>query len=396
MAACTPRRREGGAAGVTMELAGQLEHLGHHVDIVFQEDVARSRFLPKRFYELDFSAKVARHILRSPARYDIVHLRAPTGCIYGLARRFSRKAPPYVVELDGLEERRVYAIRQEMRKGRGWDSKLMNRLWHRVYHMPRFRMSVKTADWTVCATREIWSYLQLVYGLRSDRVTYLPHGVDERFLRPRKYPKFDAPRLLYVGTWLEQRGTEYIIEALAELVRQMPEIRLTIAGCILDEREILARFPDTVRGNVDVIPFVPSAQMPEIYAAHDIFVFPSFFEALPLVLLEAMASGMPVITAEACGMMDAVRDGWNGILVSPGDSNAIVRAVLKLSEAQDLRKYVGTNAQETARWFSWERIGGILEKVLKAVAENSSENNNRPPSDSQLVRATKRSNRFAC
>ncbi len=374
MAACTPRRREGGAAGVTMELARELERLGHSVNIIFQEDVIPSRLLPKRLYELYFSVGVARHILQNPERYDVVHLRAPTGCVYGLARLFARK-PPYVVELDGLEERRAYAIRQEMRKGRGWDSKFRNRLWHRVYHMPRFRVSVKTADWAVCATREIWSYLQLVYGLRNDRVTYLPHGVDERFFRPREYTEFEAPRLLYVGTWLEQRGAQYIVEALAELLRQMPGIRLTIAGCILDEREILAQLPAKVRGCVDVIPFVPSTQMPEIYAGCDIFLFPSFFEALPLVLLEAMASGMPVITAEACGMMDAVRDGWNGLLVSPGDSNAIARAVVKLSEAQDLRKYLGTNAQETARWFSWKRIGGTLENVLKAVAEESRETN---------------------
>jgi glycosyltransferase involved in cell wall biosynthesis len=373
MASCSPRRREGGASAVAMELARELGRRGHSVEILFQEDVAPSPFLPKRFEELSFAVGVARHILRNPEGYDVVNLRAPTGCVYGFARRFARKGPPYVVELDGLEERRAYAIRQEMRKGRAWDSKLKNRLWHRLYHLPRFRMSVKTADWAVCATREIWSYLQLVYRLRYERVTYLPHGVDERFIRLREYPAFRSPKLLYVGTWLEQRGTQYIIEAMSELARRLPGIRLTIVGCILKPDEILAPIPSPVKECVDVIPFVPSAQMPDIYARHDIFLFPSFFEALPLVLLEAMAAGMSVISTETCGMMDAVRDGWNGILVSPGDSEAIIAAVLRLTADPKLRRHLGLNAQETARWFSWERISKTLESVLERVVRQVNE-----------------------
>jgi len=109
--------------------------------------------------------------------------------------------------------------------------------------------------------------------------------------------------------------------------------------------------------------------MPEVYAAHDIFVLPSFFEGLPLVLLEAMAGGMPVITTETCGMMDIVRDEWNGILIAPGNSEALVRAVLRLSAHEELRRFLGTNAQETARWYSWQRVARKLEGVLEGVAK---------------------------
>lgn len=355
-----------------MELARQLELRGHTVEILFQEDIPPSKFLPARLNELHFAAGVARHIFSKRDRYDVVYLRAPNGCIYGALRRlfFAKGAPPYVAELAALEERRVYAIRQETRRGAGWDNKWKNRAWHRVYHMPRFRWSIKTADAVACATRETWSYLQLVYGVPSKAVAYLPHGVDDRFQRAREYDASEGLKLLFAGTWLEQRGTNYIIEAFADLSRRLPGTQLTIAGSILGPDDILPQFPEPVRSSVRVIPLVPSEQMPDVYAAHDIFVFPSFFEALPLVLLEAMASGMPVVTSETCGMMDAVRDDWNGILVPPGDSQAIVDALLRLSASRDLRERLGTNARETARWFSWERIGGILETVLlKAVEE---------------------------
>ncbi|HEX5423394.1 MAG TPA: glycosyltransferase family 4 protein [Candidatus Acidoferrales bacterium] len=378
MAACTARRREGGAAAIRLELARQLEHLGHSVDILFEEDVIPSRFLPKRFHELDFSLGVARHILRNSTQYDVVHLRAPAGCVYGFAKRFARNAPPYVVELDGLEERRAYAIRQEMRKGRGWDSKFKNRLWHRFYHMPRFRVAVKTADWIVCSNREIWSYLQLVYGLNYEKMTRVPHGVEMRFIRERDYPPVQSPKLLYVGTWLEQRGIRYLGQAFSQIVRSLPGAHLTIVGCGLDRGEVLRWIPADAQQSVNVIPFVPSAEMPEVYAAHDIFVFPSFFEGLPLSLLEAMAGGMPVITTETCGMMDVVTDDWNGILIRPGDSQAIVDAVLRLTASADLRKFLGTNAHESAVSYSWEKVTSrllsVLENVLRQTRQDKSHN----------------------
>lgn len=373
MASCSARRREGGASAVLMEMGRQLEQLGHRVEILFQEDLPRSRFLPRRFEELDFAIELARHILQNPTRYDVVDLRAPTGCVYGLARKFRgrRKTPPYVAELTALEERRVYAIREETRKGRGWENRWKNKAWHRVYHLPRFRAAVRSADRVVCANREVWSYLQLVYGLHSNRVTYLPHGVDSRFIRARDYAAIKAPRLLYVGTWLDQRGTQYIGEAIGELAKQLPGTSLTVAGSMADADKVLSSFPIEARELVNVIPIVPSSEMPEIYASHDIFLFPSFFEALPLVLLEAMAGGMPVITTETCGMMDAVRDEWNGLLIPPGDSGAIVRAVLRLSAEPELRRRLGMNAQETGQWFSWERMARKLEGVFERLVNES-------------------------
>lgn len=281
-----------------------------------------------------------------------------------------------MVELDGLEERRAYAIAQEMKKGRGWDSSLKNRLWHRAYHMPRFRVAVKTADWIVCTNREIWSYLQLVYGLNYEKMSYVPHGVETRFIRERDYPPIQSPMLLYVGTWLEQRGIHYLGQAFSQIVRLLPGARLTIAGCGVDRDEVLRWIPADAQQSVNVIAFVPSAEMPDMYAAHDIFVFPSFFEGLPLVLLEAMAGGMPVITTETCGMMDIVTHERSGILIPPGDSQAIVNSVLQLSASADLRRFLGTNARESAVSYSWKntatRVVGALENALRQTRQDKS------------------------
>jgi glycosyltransferase involved in cell wall biosynthesis len=111
--------------------------------------------------------------------------------------------------------------------------------------------------------------------------------------------------------------------------------------------------------------------MPALYAAHDIFVFPSLMEGLPLALLEAMASGMPVVTTDTCGMPDAVKDGFNGLLVPPADSTALLDALTRLMESQALREELGRNAAASMRAFTWDRIAERVEKVLALAVERS-------------------------
>ena len=100
-------------------------------------------------------------------------------------------------------------------------------------------------------------------------------------------------------------------------------------------------FGPKLAANVEVRPVIAAGSMQELYAEHDIFVFPSLMEGLPSVLLEAMASGMPVITAETCGMPDMVQDGFNGLLVPPADASALENAIARLAESEELRERLG-------------------------------------------------------
>jgi len=110
--------------------------------------------------------------------------------------------------------------------------------------------------------------------------------------------------------------------------------------------------------------------MPQLFSAHDVLLFPSLMEGLPLVLLEAMASGMPVITSETCGMPDVVENDFNGILVPPANAEAIEEAVLRLANSAELRTRLGQAAQQTMRRYTWERSALMLEKLFQHVLEN--------------------------
>jgi glycosyltransferase involved in cell wall biosynthesis len=182
---------------------------------------------------------------------------------------------------------------------------------------------------------------------------------------------------LYVGTWLDRKGVYYLAEALQSLTQHRSDVELTVAGCLCSEDEVKRFFAPEIRCKVHVIPFAKREDMVRICAEHDIFVFPSLMEGMPLALLEAMATAMPVVTTETCGMADVVEDGYNGLLTSPADTEALVAAIERLCESSGLREQLGREGQQTMRRYTWARVTQKLEMVLSLAVRRAQQVVNR-------------------
>jgi glycosyltransferase involved in cell wall biosynthesis len=369
IAAPVPKQREGGVSNVVHNMAEGLRARGHEVSCLFREDVLVGIGDAKRFDTLKFGLRLARDLARRKQTFDVVNIHAPVGFAYGLLRRWrSAKLPPYVMLLHGIEERRNHAMLREARKGRAWHFNFKNRVWQRIYYMPLYRWSIVTADHAIVVNRETWSILQLKYNREAGRVWYIPNGVESRFLSQRQHRDGPALRLLFAGTWLDHKGVYYLRDAFEALAKMFPELRLTVACCGTDTRTVHSLFTPPRRERIEVIPFVPAAEMTALYARHDIFILPSLMEGMPIVLLEAMAAGMPVVTTESCGMMDIVEDGYNGLLAKPGDGAGIVAGVRRMAESKELRARLGGAAQETMKRHTWTRVAEELERVFSLAA----------------------------
>jgi glycosyltransferase involved in cell wall biosynthesis len=369
MAAGVPQRREGGVAAVAHNLGSELSKRGHHVTYLFYEDLLTKTESRGRFRDLQFAVRVAAHVRKNREKYSVVNLHAPVGFAYGIRRRLAKSIdfPPYVMTLHGLEERRVHVMRREAKKARAWHFSFVNRAWHTVYHFPRFYLSIKTADRAHCFSRDVWNILQLKYDLDTDKAVYIPNGVEERFFVTRAYDSPGPIRLLYPGTWLDQRGIFYLRTALQNLNASFRDWTFTIAGPGVDATEIIGFFGQEIANQIQVLPSVPADKMPELYAEHDVLVFPSLMEGLPSVLMEAMASGMAVLTAETCGMVDVVENDFNGLLVPPADAKALHAALVRVCRCANLRKTLGEEARNTMRRYSWSRAAARLETLFESA-----------------------------
>ncbi len=368
-----PGKEEGGVAGIVHNLARELGNLGHSVKPMFFEDLLPEQRWPNRFRTVEFAKRIAGYVQEARNEFDIINIHAPFGFWYGAQRRWrgSQAGPPYVMTMHGLEERRNYAMGREAKKGRADYFRWKNRIWQHAYHMRTYKWSFTTADQRIVTNREALVFLQLRYNLPPEGVWFIPNGVGPEFFHVRPVPQGMATKLLFVGTWIDHKGVYYLAEAFEKVLRVIPEARLTIAGCIEAEERVRHCFAPSVQTALEVCPFVSRREIPSMYAEHEIFVLPSLVEGMPLALLEAMASGMPVVTTESSGMTDLIADSHDGLLVIPGDSDSLASAIEKLCNDGELRQQLGSAAQEKMKRYTWNQSARRHEMVFQRAKGNA-------------------------
>jgi len=361
-----PGKAEAGVAGIVYNLARELGELGHAVKPIFFEDLLPEQKWPNRFRTIEFAKRIYEYVKEVGSGYDVINIHAPFGFWYGVQRqrRGSQAGPPYVMTMHGLEERRNYAMGREAKKGRAEYFRWKNRVWQHLYHMPTYRWSFKNADQCIVTNREALLFLQLHYNLPPDRVWLIPNGVGPEFFHVRSFSAALATKLLFVGTWIDHKGIYYLAEAFENVLRAIPEARLTIAGCQEPEEKVRQCFTKAAQGALEVWPFVAREEISSLYAEHEIFVLPSLMEGMPLVLLEAMASGMPVVTTESSGMTDLVEDAHDGLFVIPGDTDSLTAALVRLCRDAELRLRLGNAAQGKMKRYTWKQAALRTEMVL--------------------------------
>ena len=114
---------------------------------------------------------------------------------------------------------------------------------------------------------------------------------------------------------------------------------------------------------IELLPFVPHDQVPQIHNISDIFIFASSCENMPNTLIEAMAAGMPIACSERGPMPEVLQDG--GLFFNPEDSESIAASIEKLLNDDDLRIQLGKRAEKLSRDYSWKKCSDQTWEFLK-------------------------------
>lgn len=211
-------------------------------------------------------------------------------------------------------------------------------------------------------------------------ITVIPNGVDiERFTPPPDRMRPAHPlRLLCVGRLVRQKRFDAVLDGLA-LSNAAAVLRIVGDG---PERETLER-QATRLGLADRVEFNGWAErsaLPAHYAWADALVLPSFAEGMANVVLEGLASGLPVIASDVYGNRALVTSGHNGLLTPPGDPGAIARGISRLANDTELVRVMGSNSRAAALHYTWSRVTAQYEAILArasgspALAESPTEN----------------------
>lgn len=205
-------------------------------------------------------------------------------------------------------------------------------------------------------------------GVPGERVHVLPSGFEpELFDREHAdaLAGLPRPRVGYVGRWCEQKRPDVLVEAFGR-VRTPAHLVLVGDGPTRPQVEAaVERSP--ARDRIRTRGFVPHREVPALLASLDVLVLPSAYEEMGSVLVEAMASGLPVVASAVGGIPDVVRDGETGLLVPPLDVDALAEALDEVLADPAMLPKLGEEAHRAAAAYAWPALSRRVRDVYLSV-----------------------------
>jgi phosphatidylinositol alpha-mannosyltransferase len=345
----------GGVQGHVRELANHLRGRGHEVLVVapalrrIQEQgvAVAGRAIRVRYQGTvapiaPASLAAVRRVLRR-FRPEVVHAHEPLTPSTSMAAVLTAAAPVVATFHAHVERSRLFDLA----------APALRPVWRRL----GARIAVSDA-----AARFVTDRL-------GDGVRVIPNGLDvARF--EAAAPAEDLPpgrRILWVGRLDPQKGFPVAIRAFERLAVEIHDAWFVVAGEGRD-RSTLTELPLRVRERVIVLGSVDRDRLPRYHAAADVFVSPAVGqESFGIVLVEAMAAGLPVVATDIQGYREVVDDGVEGLLVPPRDPAALAAALRRVLEDDELAKSLGEAGRARARRYSWDVVGPEIEAVYAEI-----------------------------
>jgi glycosyltransferase involved in cell wall biosynthesis len=218
------------------------------------------------------------------------------------------------------------------------------------------------------------------YGAPSDRIRLVRNAVDvpyystattaARLMRDTLRTDLGVSGVvfLYVGRLWQGKGTDTLMAAYERVERELPRATtLLVVGDGPEERSI-ARTSEGRQLRIKLAGFHQKGELPRFYAASDVFVFPTLGDPYGLVVDEAMAAQLPIISSTAAGeIRERVVDGVNGFLVPPADASALADAMVRLAQDSGLRDEMGTRSYEMISPFTPESWAEAFEIAAEDI-----------------------------
>lgn len=340
-------------------------------------EVIRYRYAPRRFETLVNYGGIATNLRRSRWKWllvpgfllgqymaarrllkhrhvDVIHAHwlLPQGLV---ARRLKRLAGvPYLVTSHGGD---LFGLR----------GRALNTLKRRV--------AASSSAMTVVSSAMREEAQRM--GLRPPRLAVLPMGVDmrDRFV-PDPAIERGNDELLFVGRLVPKKGLVHLLDAMPAVLAERPATTLTIAGFGPEQEALKAQASRLgIAASVKFLGAMAQAELPALYRRASLFVAPFIRddsgnqEGLPVVLMEAIGCGCPVLVGEVAGIGDLLGDARDDVCVKPGDSRALAAAIIGVlhDPEQARRRAVGIRQAAAAR-IDWQNIaGGYAQQLQQCV-----------------------------
>jgi len=342
-----------------MEIARRIKRAGNEVAIISRETEIRSKDVP--IYELRFTGDnipFLRNLifpfksLRILEKFDLIHTQYHPGIFVGnTATKFRKK--PHVFTYHGFAPIRTWRSSKQKLK----------MIDHRLGTFLALRSRVHKI---ITVSHFLKEGLIERYFVQEDKIQVIYNGVDTERFNPnvdgnsiRKIYKLEnCPVVLYLGRLAPYKGVQFLIEAIPEVLRELPEAKFLISGAMRYDIPNLNKLVKSLKVENSIVftGYVPDEDVPKLYACCDVFCYPSLWEGFGLTPAEAQSCGKPVVAFNTCAVPEVVKNKHTGLLVEPRNVEAIAKALVSLLQNKELRFRMGLEARERVlQLFSWDK-----------------------------------------
>lgn len=236
------------------------------------------------------------------------------------------------------------------------------------------RPTMRLADRLVVPSR----FLQQVFARFGLTAEVVPNVIDLSRFAPRPAnlgPRADEPHIIVTRNLESIYDIGTAVRALAIVTKTSPSARMTIAGSG-PERNKLGELVGALglSGNVTFTGRLDNDRMGELYQQADLFLNPSLVDNMPISILEALASGVPVVTTDVGGIPFLVEHQKTAILVAPRDADAMARALLDLLNDPARARRLASAGRDSVQQYTWSNVRARLFDVYSGVAPGAPEN----------------------
>lgn len=198
----------------------------------------------------------------------------------------------------------------------------------------------------------------------------IPNGVDEEHFKPNQSEP--GISMLWYGRFVEEKGLDTLIEAAPKILQQAPELRITLAGDGPTQKRIQRKVKSLKLSCFEFPGVIKHDQLPKLLDESMLFVLPSLQEGMPFSLLEAMASGKPVVASDIDGIRDLISNDVNGVLVPRSTPDALSNAIIDLLNNPEKRRRLGEEARKTIESkYTWKIAAASIEALYFKVGKHA-------------------------
>ena len=244
---------------------------------------------------------------------------------------------------------------------------------YRLAGLPARRL-MKRVDAAIGVSPAAQSYAASALGLPLGAFRVIPNGVDvAQFAQAEPLPELvqpGRPLLLFVGRLEPRKGLDVLIRAWLRLRARRPQVRLCVVGEGPERQRCQQMIPPSLRPDVLFVGAVAEGDKARYHASADVYVAPNTGgESFGIVLLEAMAAGLPVVASDIPGFRSVVTDGVEGRLVPPGDAAALATSLDALFVNDKLRQAMAAQGRRSAAGYDWGVVTARLTDVYHHVIQ---------------------------